>query len=631
MRNRFGLKDLILTLLLVVLITVGVLQMIQSDRVWQRLTDLEQRVSAVEARPAGASTAASQRPDRTLPSGPRDESWARPGVQVTWSKPPAPSTDPRATPDFRAGGEVTEIFNAQPARITPYLSTDVYGRRVIDRVVEPLTAYDPVTLQTTGVLADAWQVDPDGLWVRCHINPAAKFSDGTPVTSADVRYTLIDFIKNPLIEAERSRALLDKLTDVTIVDSQTVDFLFSEALFTNADVMTAYILPKHVYGVLEPEQINQSTGLCVGSGQFKLPNFSLATQWTPGPDVVLVRNEAYWAEPSTLDGLRFKVVTNDLAALTAYENGEGDFLTPTSPQFVKKSAEPEFDAVNYVLNWINMRSGYSFIGWQCGKRGGPAGSLTPFHDRRVRLAMTHLLDRDRMIKDIWDGIGIVATGPNGPSSPACNNDIVAWPFDMARAASLLAEAGWDDKDGDGVREYQLDDGVFPKGKRFEFEFTISQGGQIMDRIMDYIRGQCQKVGVVCQPHVVDWSFFSDMLKRRDFDALIMGWSANAPESDPQQIWHSSSIQDQGDNFIQWVNSDADALITKGRLTMDFEERQRIWQQFHAICHEDQPYTFLRVSPWLRFVNRKFGNVQTYKTGLEPQEWCLVGSSPAPAR
>ncbi|MDA1008551.1 MAG: ABC transporter substrate-binding protein [Planctomycetota bacterium] len=628
MRNRFGPKELVFSLLFLAVLIASAMQMIQADRLWNRLLQIESRMTALEARPQQVVSATGGSESHATR---RDESWARPGVTIEWQQPWTSATDPRSTPGFLAGGEVTEIFGGQPARITPYLASDVYGTRVIDRVSESLIAFDPKTLQKRGVLADAWQLDPDGLWVRCHLNPRARFSDGQPVTAEDVRFTLMDFVKNPLIEAERSRALLDKLVNVAIIDPLTVEFQFSEALFSNADVMGSGILPKHVYGVLEPEQINQSTGLLVGSGQFKLANPSVADQWTPGTDVVLVRNDQYWGETATLDSLRFKVVTNDLASLTAYENGEGDFLTPTAPQYVAKSKDPSYAEDNYVLNWLNMRSGYSFIGWQCGPRGGPSGALTPFHDQRVRLAMTHLVERERMISDIWEGIGVIATGPNGPSSTACDKSVQPWPFDLVESARLLKSAGWEDVNADGVLEYQLDDGIFPKGKRFEFEFTVSQGGQIMDRITDYIRGQCAKVGIVCVPRVTDWSFFSDMLKRRDFDAIIMGWSASGPESDPLQVWHSSSIGDQGDNFIQWKNAESDALIDQGRRTIDTPQRQLVWQELHGLIHREQPYTFLRVSPWLRFIKRSFGNVQTYKTGLEPQEWCRVGSVPEPVR
>ena len=73
-----------------------------------------------------------------------------------------PTSNPRDVPGFAEGGEFTEIFSAQPPRFTPFLSSDVYSRRVIDRVAESLAAYDAETLKTRGVLADAWQFDPDG-------------------------------------------------------------------------------------------------------------------------------------------------------------------------------------------------------------------------------------------------------------------------------------------------------------------------------------------------------------------------------------------------------------------------------------------------------------------------------------
>jgi peptide/nickel transport system substrate-binding protein len=109
----------------------------------------------------------------------------------------------------------------------------------------------------------------------------------------------------------------------------------------------------------------------------------------------------------------------------------------------------------------------------------------------------------------------------------------------------------------------------------------------------------------------------------------MGWGANAPESDPRQIFHSESIKEGGDNFTQWVNKDCDALIEKGRRTMDEATRMEVWRQFEACVAEDQPYTFVRVAPWLRFVKRDFGNVNTYKTGLEPQEFFRVSGNALP--
>ena len=624
MRNGFGFKDLVMLVLLLAVALSVWLSMVQRDRQWEllqkvdgRIADLEKRIQQIRVAPAAAAT--------TTAAAPRDDAWARPGVKIERWNAPAAASDPAKLPGYGAGGEFTELFEAQPAKLTPYIASDVYQTRVMDRVCEGLGTFDPTTLKMVGRLADGWQIDPDGLWIRAHINPLAHFSDGQPVTAEDVRWTYLDFINNPLIEAERTRSTQDNLKDVKVIDDHTVEFVFKEPLFTN--ILIAFgdpILPKHYYAKFEPSQVNQATGMLMGSGQFRLEKLpkgpdDLASQWTPGQDVVLVRNEQYWAAPAPLAGMRFRTIKDDLGRLVAYRNGEGSMMLPTSPQFNKlMKDEPQFEKSSYMLKWTNMRCGYSFIAWQCGPRNGKA---TPFADKRVRKAMTMLLDRERMIRDIWDGIGIVSKGPMNPESPASDPSVAPLPFDPEKAKALLAEAGWKDRDGDGILENE-------KGDKFTFEYTYATGGEIGERIARFTKDSYGKAGIVMTTRPVDWSRYQELLKLRDFDAITMGWGANAPESDPRQIWHSESIKEGGDNFTQWNSPTCDALIEKGRRTMNEADRMLVWRQFEACVAEDQPYTFVRVAPWLRLVKRDFGNVNTYKTGLEPQEFFKVSAAPS---
>lgn len=618
MNNRFGLKDFFQIVLLLAVLVLVWLSMLQRDREWVLQRDMLEKLGAIEKKLASGVVASGPvRPSAQQSETSRDESWARPGVKIEWQKPWDFATDPRTQPGFAEGGEFTEIFEAQPPKVTPNIASDVYGRRVIDRVCDTLGAYDPQTLEFRGVLAAAWQQDPAGLWIRVRLRDGLRFSDGEPLTAEDVRWTFDDYIFNPSMETERVRATLDQIEDVKVIDPRTVEFTFNRSLSFNLTyTLGNYVLPKHYYSKLQPSQINSATGLLVGSGPFKLERLDVENQWTPGQDLVLVRNENFWGPRPPLDRMRFKVVADSTSRLAAYQSDEGDMITPTSPQFVKKTKEAGWDTLNFSPRWVNMRSGYSFIVWNEGKN---SGRQTPFADKRVRQAMTLCLDRERMIKDIWEGVGEVSQGPVNPESPVFASDIKPWPFDPTKGKALLAEAGWQDRNGDGILENE-------KGDRFEFEFTRSGSDEISERISTFIKDSYARVGIVMIVKPIDWAAMSDILKARSFDALTMAWSASAPESDPRQIFHSESIKEGGDNFAQWNSPAADKAIDGIRTTIDFEARRKVWHEFQAVIHEEQPYTFIRVAPWLRFVKKSIGNVETYKSGLEP--WEFFRAAPA---
>ncbi len=652
MENRFGLKDFIIIIGLLVIALSVWLTMAQDDRRWKqnsemltRITSLEQQLAQVDDQLKRIPSIDSEvaRISETLRSGiavignttsgggsdtnggetapPRieekDASWARPGVEIAWQEPWDFATDPRSAPRYRQGGEFTETFNAQPSKLTPVLGEDTYSRRIQDQICDSLAEYDAETLVLRGTLAEAWQYDPDGLWVRIKIRDDARFSDGVPVTAEDVRWTFHEYINNPELETESLRSLLTQVDRVEVVSDKVAEYHFkAPGAYNLRNAVGNYVLPSHYYSKFTPTEINQATGLVMGSGPFKLKVLDPANQWVPGQDAVLVRNELYWGPRPALAGMRYRAITNDQARLTAFRNDEVDLIIPTSPQFIEVSEEPGFDEKAYAMKWINMRSGYSFIGWQCGERNG---KLTPFHDKRVRQAMTHLLDREKMIRDIWSGIGVVAVGANNPPSPASNPDIKPYPYDVAKAKELLAEAGWIDTDNDGVLENE-------RGDEFTFEFTRTAGSLLTERVAKFVTDACAAVGIRVIDRPVDWSIYDQILKARDFDALIMGWSASSPESDPTQIWHTDSIQNQGHNFIQW-DAGQDPLIEKIRTTVDTEERMATFHKLHALMHEEQPYTFVRVSPWLRFINKDFENIHPYPKGLEQREFFRPAPEP----
>lgn len=664
MQNRFGLKDLVLVTLVLGLFVLGLLHMTQNDRALRQTRDAVDRLKSLESQvgqlsttvgglngrvgslanqieqgvkvSGGAASVSSSegKPAVTRPSGSgagsgaRDASWARPGVPIEWQGPLSFATDPASVPGFVEGGELTEVWEAQTKIITPYVATDTYSRRIEDLVMEGLGKYDPKTLKHVGVLAEAWQIDPQGLWLRARLREGVRFSDGTPLTAEDFRYTFHDYVMNEQIEAERARSILrDSILKVEAIDPRTVEFTFKEALFSNvANALSLSVMPKAFYSQFSPGQINRGTGIAMGSGPYRVRGVTANTQWAPPDDIVLERNEQYWGPRPALATIRIKGISEELARVNTFAKGDAQIITPTAVQFVAKrdeaknpGADPIWREQTRYLDWVNMRSGYSFIAWNCGERNG---KLTPFADQRVRLAMTHALDREKMIRDIWKGIGQVAKGNMPLASPGANKDIQPWPFDVARSMALLKEAGWEDRNSDGKLEDKF-------GSPLKFQYTYASGGEIAERVARFVKDSYQAIGIEVEIKPVEWAVYTDLLKTRDFDAITLGWGASAPESDPIQIFHSKSIKDQGDNFAQWNSPEADRLIDAGRRELNFDKRMAIWSQLEAVIHKEQPYTFVRVPPWLRFASKSVGNVVTYPKGLEPTEY-FRGASATPS-
>ena len=635
MQNNFGLKDLIVIVLILALFVSVWIVIFQDDRRWDKTQEANTRLESLErqlvrlegqinARPIVVAPQPGTPADGGVPAGAATTAWAREGVEITVSKPWAFNTDPYEDSEMLGGGEFHEIYEGQPPKLTPFTYADVYGRRVVSLVCESLGWYDAESLEIRGRLAESWQYDPNGMWLRAKIRDEARFSDGAPVLAEDVRWTFEDLIFNMQIEAERFRSVYNAIEDIEVIGdpatSRVVEFTFKKPRFDNLQQAFGFIIvPKHIYEpwTESPTRFNQSTSLTVGSGPFKFAVVDPDDQWTPGTDIVLVRNEQYWGPRPPLDRYRISVIRDYATKLIAFNNGTGDMIRPNPEQFVDQRSDESFLERADAKRWYNMRGGYSFIAWQCGPRNGEA--LTPFHDERVRMAMTHMIDRDRIRRDISFNLPRPATGPFLSSTPQSNPNIEPHPFDPERGIELLAEAGWEVRDDDGLLKDK-------DGNPFTFEFTFAQGNPGTRQMAEFIQSELARYGINMELRLIDWSVLVDILNRRDFDAITFAWSASAPESDPYQIWHSDNIENQGDNFIQWASEDADRLIEQGRQTLDFEERMAVWHQLHSVYHEEQPYTFLNESPWLRFTTKRSGNIQEYSSGLEYHEFWVSPES-----
>jgi peptide/nickel transport system substrate-binding protein len=616
MGNRFGLKDLALVVLL---LAVGVsvwLGMVQRDRQFRQLRDLGQKVAELDREVGKLRAALAATPSAPPGAAARDESWARPGVPVQWQPPWTFASDPRGMAGYAAGGEACDLLEQRSQSITPYLNPNAANRRVVDQVMQTLATYDPETLELRGVLAEAWQFDPKGLWLRVKINPRACFSDGSPVTAEDLRWSLEEYAKRTELELGIT-ADMETLTGVRVVAPQVAEFTFARPFFSNLfRALTMYILPADYYRGFTTEELKSATGLLMGSGPFRLAVLKPDQQWTPNEDVVLVRNERYWGDRPALDGLRFRLAPDPAARMTAYLNGECHIFLPTSLQFEAMGKDPARAPDTQLLKWENMRSAFQGIAWQCGDR---KGAPSVFRDARVRRAMTHLVDRDLLIREVFRGVGTPISQPTNVLSRQFDPTIKPRSCSEDAARALLAEAGWTPR-GEGGRL------VDAQGREFRFTLTLPEMGDVDDQIAAHVRARCAAVGIEMLAESVDMPTLESKGREHNFDAMFCTWFPTDAENDLWSLFHTKAIG-VAKNWGQWSNPEADQRLERAQETIDDAARMEAWHGFMRVVFEDEPYTWIRAAPWVRAVSRKLENVRPYKTGLEPREWFVKSGSP----
>src|SRR5688572_3294294 len=617
MDNRFGVKDFVLLVLMGVLIVVVLVAMKQYDRQWQTLREIERNSSqqtrelaqinrslksgAFAARPGGASASTTQ---STASAGAGADPF--PHVREAQSR-----------PDYALGDWMVDNFGTQIRKLTPLLAGDQYQAIVEARVVEWLLYIDPDTLEFVPLLAESYDVSKDGMRITFKLRQGVTFSDGHPFTADDVVFTF-EWIMNPAVAAPRQRAYYENVEKVEKVNDHEVVFVFKRPYYNSLELAGGIgILAKHFYGKYPPEKFNEQLGMLMGTGPYMLRD---PEGWRPGQRIELIRNERYWGEPGPFNRIIYNEIVEEVAALTMFRNGEVDRFGAQPDEYVELLKDPKIRERANNFEVQSPLSGYGYIAWNQQRNG----KKTVFADKRVRQAMTMLIDRERLCKEVYLGYATVATGPFEPGSEQADPSVKAWPYDPTAAKKLLADAGLSDRNNDGVIESA-------DGTPLRFKLTYPANIKLFERAMFLTKDMLASAGVAMELDPVDWPILQTRLENREFDAMSLRWGGGSVEGDITQMFHSSQTKDNGDNYPSYINPELDKLIDQAKTTVDKDKRMPVWQACHRILHEDQPYTFLTNAMALTFYDKRIQNIRPSKLGLNyvqiyvcPIPWYVPG-------
>jgi peptide/nickel transport system substrate-binding protein len=607
--ERFTVKDFFLFAFLALLLVMILLAMYMVDRQWIMMAEVERTMTE-----HAASLQAVRDFVRTLQAG---DLSASPAVTAEQTIPDAFERAYRATQmdRYAVGDWLVSSFGTGLKTITPLISSDAYAAEVQSYVLESLLTRNPDTLEWQGMIAedDGWTISDDDLTITFRLREGITFSDGHPLDAGDVAFTF-HFIMNEKIAAPRQRAYFQKIKSVEPTGKYEVVFRFKEPYFDALALAGGMpILPEHFYKryLERPLVFNQSKGLLMGSGPYRLED---PEGWTPDAGVVeLERNPYYWG-PITppFNALMWRVIENASARLTTFRNGDIDLYSAQAREYQALLDDESLLRRTQHLEYMSPTAGYSYIGWNQRRNGKP----TLFADKRVRQAMTYLTDRRRIVEEIMLGYAEVAVSPFSPRSPQHDDSLEPREYNLRKAKALLEAAGYKDRNGDGVIESAA-------GKPFRFDLVYYQDNEDTQRIVLFLRDLYARAGILMNPKPTEWSVMIDLLERKDFNAITLGWTSDV-EVDIFQIFHSSQTVPGGDNFVNYKNKRLDAIIEMARSTVDEEARMPLWHKAERILYEDQAYTFLMRSKSLVFIDDRIRNVQVTKLGLNkdilPVEW-----------
>lgn len=415
--------------------------------------------------------------------------------------------------------------------------------------VVPLLAAAVPTIENGGVLLRK----DGGMDVTWRLRPGVTWHDGTPHTSADVKFT-VEAINSPAYNPESTDGF-DRIASVDTPDPLTAVLHYREIYAPYQLQFVRGTLPKHVLEGRDIDTANDYNRAPLGTGPYKV------AEWKSGEFIRLEAVPTYWrGSPARIQTLIFRFIANTNTRINQLKSGEVDMVVMFPWDKHREVAAIPGVAVHRIDG-----NGYEHV--TLNQRAFPA-----FADVRVRQALNHAVNRDLIVQSILEGLAPVTAGPVQPVSWAHNPNVRRYAFDPARAKALLDEAGWTDSDGDGVREQG--------GRRFAFTLITQAGFAVRENVAQVLQRQFRDVGVEAAVQLHDGTSISKLWFDGKFHAMLHWWQLPA---DPELtlFFAKDRMPPRGRN-INYVDDDAlTDLVYAADRTVDQAARARILRDAQA--------------------------------------------------
>ncbi len=492
------------------------------------------------------------------------------------------------------GGTVIDAEDQSPPILNVLLAegATVPAQRIDSNILQNLLTADQTGVyvpQLAEKVPSGADVRQGPLRVTFRLDPRARWSDGEPVTSADVAFTW----RTMMAPANQvaSRAGWDQIASIRPGRTATGAACPATTCFTVAfrgdyapwrDIFSVsggyYVLPQHVLAGKDFNTVWNRGGI-VGSGPFTLESF------TPDVRAVLVRDPKYWDAAGSgggpfLDRLVINFLDSSGAAITALRQGEAQMTSPPpDPALIARAAA--IDGVD-VQSVPSLFFEHLILNTQA----------APLDDRRVRQALAHAIDREQIVKVLLNGSVPVLQSIIRPAQLGSTPAFGGYDYDPAAAASLLEQAGWT----------RGADGIFEKdGKALEIPLTFTSDSELRRTTAKLIAEQARPAGIriVSRPMTAD-RLYGSVLNQGDFSAVMAAFGSGGDPS-VTDLLSSDQIPTEenaftGQNVYRWSDSKADSLMRRSDHEIDDTRRAATLGEVQRIVADEVPLIPLYSQP-----------------------------------
>jgi peptide/nickel transport system substrate-binding protein len=445
-----------------------------------------------------------------------------------------------------------------------------------------MVGYSMDDMSPAPALAKSWETSPDGLTWTFDIREGVEWSDGEPLTAADIAYTY-NRILDGGPEAGNWGTYLTSVETITAPDDTTVVLELSRP---NAvlPLLPIPILPEHIWSDVAESDVksyrNEPTDgdAVVGSGSFRLVEGTAG-----GSTYVFEANPDYWGGAPHIDRVAMRVYKSEDPAIQAIIKGEVDFVDDITP--IQVDALQGRDGI-YAQNGISPY--FEEIGFNAGavdpESGDPLGDGNPaLKDPAFRHALGYALDNERLVESAYQGAG----EPGDTFIPSAYESFrwtppedEAFTFDLDRAGELLDEAGYE-VGSDGLR-------TMPDGSAIGTIRLFARAEEERSAtIMEFFQEWLGEIGIESEVSVMESNQLTDVILEGDFDAFHWGWYV---EPDPDSILSVFLCNARGGSSDSWYcNEEFDELYKSQNAEVDDAKRIETIKQMQEIIFRDSPY------------------------------------------